>query len=178
MTALAGHHRDRTRSMPPVGLGEPTFDKLDGLIGQAMLSIPAVKAVEIGEGLAVTRSRGSEANDYFQVVDGACSHPHATTRVDAGRDLDRRRDHRPDRGQADQLSCADPADGDHRPRADRDHRRGSAHRRLPRVRFRWPRRCWRIYWPISCCGTGQPESESAINCSGSSGGQSSAGWSR
>jgi chorismate synthase len=55
---------------PPVGLGEPTFDKLDGLIGQAMLSIPAVKAVEIGEGFAVTRSRGSQANDSFQIVDG------------------------------------------------------------------------------------------------------------
>jgi chorismate synthase len=55
---------------PPVGLGEPTFDKLDGLIGQAMLSIPAVKAVEIGEGFAVTRSRGSQANDSFQLVDG------------------------------------------------------------------------------------------------------------
>jgi chorismate synthase len=55
---------------PPAGLGEPTFDKLDGLIGQAMLSIPAVKAVEIGEGFAVTRSRGSQANDSFQLVDG------------------------------------------------------------------------------------------------------------
>jgi chorismate synthase len=55
---------------PPVGLGEPTFDKLDGLIGQAMLSIPAVKAVEIGEGFAVTRSRGSQANDSFALVDG------------------------------------------------------------------------------------------------------------
>jgi chorismate synthase len=55
---------------PPVGLGEPTFDKLDGLIGQAMLSIPAVKAVEIGEGFAVTRSRGSQANDSFVLVDG------------------------------------------------------------------------------------------------------------
>ena len=32
----------------PVGLGEPTFDKLDALIGQAMLSIPATKGVEIG----------------------------------------------------------------------------------------------------------------------------------
>ena len=51
----------------PVGLGEPTFDKLDGLIGQAMLSIPAVKGVEIGEGFAVTRSRGSLANDSFYV---------------------------------------------------------------------------------------------------------------
>ena len=55
---------------PPVGLGEPTFDKLDGLIGQAMLSIPAVKAVEIGEGFAVTKSRGSQANDSFALVDG------------------------------------------------------------------------------------------------------------
>ena len=51
----------------PVGLGEPTFDKLDGLIGHAMLSIPAVKAVEIGEGFAVTRSRGSQSNDSFYV---------------------------------------------------------------------------------------------------------------
>src|SRR5215217_4909209 len=33
----------------PVGLGEPTFDKIDGLIGHAMHSIPAVKGVEIGE---------------------------------------------------------------------------------------------------------------------------------
>jgi chorismate synthase len=55
---------------PPIGLGEPTFDKLDGLIGQAMLSIPAVKAVEIGEGFAVTRSRGSRANDSFDIIDG------------------------------------------------------------------------------------------------------------
>ncbi len=54
----------------PVGLGEPTFDKLDALIGQAMLSIPAVKGVELGEGFAVTRSRGSQANDAFYVEDG------------------------------------------------------------------------------------------------------------
>ena len=54
----------------PVGLGEPTFDKLDALIGQAMLSIPAVKGVELGEGFAVTRSRGSAANDAFHVEDG------------------------------------------------------------------------------------------------------------
>jgi chorismate synthase len=54
----------------PVGLGEPTFDKLDALIGHAMMSIPAVKAVEIGEGFAVTRSRGSQANDGFRVENG------------------------------------------------------------------------------------------------------------
>lgn len=54
----------------PVGLGEPTFDKLDALIGQAMMSIPAVKGVELGEGFAVTRSRGSAANDAFYIEDG------------------------------------------------------------------------------------------------------------
>src|SRR3954453_1692492 len=55
---------------PPIGLGEPTFDKLDGLIGQAMLSIPAVKGVELGEGFAVVRSRGSEVNDGFYIENG------------------------------------------------------------------------------------------------------------
>jgi len=54
----------------PVGLGEPTFDKIEALIAQAMLSIPAVKAVEIGEGFAVTRSRGSLSNDSFYFEDG------------------------------------------------------------------------------------------------------------
>jgi chorismate synthase len=54
----------------PVGLGEPTFDKLDALIGQAMLSIPATKGVEIGGGFGVVRSRGSENNDSFYVEEG------------------------------------------------------------------------------------------------------------
>ena len=54
----------------PVGLGEPTFDKLDALIGQAMLSIPAVKGVELGEGFGVVGSRGSAANDAFYAENG------------------------------------------------------------------------------------------------------------
>ena len=54
----------------PAGLGEPTFDKLDALIAQAMLSIPAVKGVELGEGFGVVRSRGSEANDAFYADEG------------------------------------------------------------------------------------------------------------
>jgi len=64
--SLGGVVEVRAIGLPP-GLGEPTFDKLDGLIGQAMLSIPAVKAVEIGEGFDVTRSRGSLANDSFYI---------------------------------------------------------------------------------------------------------------
>jgi chorismate synthase len=54
----------------PVGLGEPTFDKLEALVGQAMLSIPATKGVEIGRGFAQARMRGSESNDPFLVEDG------------------------------------------------------------------------------------------------------------
>lgn len=54
----------------PPGLGEPTFDRLDALIAQAMLSIPATKGVEIGDGFAAARSRGSANNDWFYAENG------------------------------------------------------------------------------------------------------------
>lgn len=54
----------------PAGLGEPTFDKLDALIGQAMLSIPATKGVEIGDGFASSRSHGIANNDAFYAENG------------------------------------------------------------------------------------------------------------
>lgn len=47
----------------PAGWGDPTMEKLDSEIARAMLSIPAIKGVEIGDGFAVTRLRGSQAND-------------------------------------------------------------------------------------------------------------------
>jgi chorismate synthase len=47
----------------PMGLGDPTFAKLDGLLAYAMMSIGAVKGVEIGGGFASARKRGSENND-------------------------------------------------------------------------------------------------------------------
>jgi chorismate synthase len=49
----------------PAGLGEPVFDKLEALLAQAMLSIPAAKGFEIGSGFAGTRMRGSQHNDPF-----------------------------------------------------------------------------------------------------------------
>jgi chorismate synthase len=55
----------------PAGLGEPTFDKLEALIGQAMLSIPATKGVEIGRGFELARVTGRESNDPFEIRDGA-----------------------------------------------------------------------------------------------------------
>jgi chorismate synthase len=49
----------------PVGLGEPVFDKLPAELGKAMLSINAVKAFEIGSGMASIPMRGSQHNDLF-----------------------------------------------------------------------------------------------------------------
>lgn len=49
----------------PAGLGEPVFDKLEALLAQAMLSIPATKGFEIGSGFAGSRMRGSAHNDVF-----------------------------------------------------------------------------------------------------------------
>lgn len=47
------------------GVGEPVFDKLDACLAKALMSIGAVKAVEIGDGVSVSRSKGSENNDAF-----------------------------------------------------------------------------------------------------------------
>lgn len=49
----------------PAGLGEPVFDKLPAELGKAMLSINAVKAFEIGSGMASIAMRGSQHNDLF-----------------------------------------------------------------------------------------------------------------
>jgi chorismate synthase len=52
----------RAAGVPP-GLGEPVFDKLDADIAHAMMGINAVKAVEIGDGVAVAGQTGSEHRD-------------------------------------------------------------------------------------------------------------------
>ena len=48
------------------GLGEPVFDRLDADIAKALMSIPAVKAVEIGDGFACVEARGSEFGDAIR----------------------------------------------------------------------------------------------------------------
>ena len=45
------------------GLGEPIFDRLDAEIAHAMMSINAVKGVEIGDGFSVVEQKGSEHRD-------------------------------------------------------------------------------------------------------------------
>lgn len=47
----------------PAGLGDPVFDKLDATLAYALMSIGAVKGVEIGAGFAAAASTGSQNND-------------------------------------------------------------------------------------------------------------------
>jgi chorismate synthase len=51
----------------PSGLGEPVFDKLEAELAKAMLSLPAVRSFEIGDGWASTFLKGSENNDPFSI---------------------------------------------------------------------------------------------------------------
>lgn len=54
----------------PAGIGDPVFEKLDANLAKAVMSIGAVKAVEIGDGCAVSERVGSENNDAFRMADG------------------------------------------------------------------------------------------------------------
>lgn len=47
----------------PPGLGEPVFDKLEADLARGLMSINAVKGVELGAGFAAVRQRGSEHRD-------------------------------------------------------------------------------------------------------------------
>ncbi|WP_366070275.1 chorismate synthase [Methanothrix sp.] len=57
----------------PPGLGEPVFDKLDADLAKALMSMGAVKAVEIGAGTESARLRGSEMNDPISYENGMIS---------------------------------------------------------------------------------------------------------
>ena len=57
----------------PVGLGDPVFNKLHADLGNAMLSINAVKGFEYGMGFDGVQYRGSEMNDVFIKKDGKVS---------------------------------------------------------------------------------------------------------
>ena len=75
MAAKIADYRDKKDSIggtvtcvirnPPVGLGEPCFDKLEACLAQAMLSLPATKGFEIGSGFAGCTIPGSIHNDSF-----------------------------------------------------------------------------------------------------------------
>lgn len=79
MTKLIEQFRDQNDSIGgtvtcvirnvPVGLGEPCFDKLEGQLAHAMLSIPATKGFEIGSGFLGCEIPGSAHNDPFIATD-------------------------------------------------------------------------------------------------------------
>jgi len=54
----------------PAGLGEPVFDKLDAALANALMSIGAVKGVEVGAGFDAARMMGSEMNDEYYMNEG------------------------------------------------------------------------------------------------------------
>ena len=54
----------------PAGLGEPMFAKFSAELAHALFSLPAVKGFEIGDGFALARMKGSEANDTFIYKEG------------------------------------------------------------------------------------------------------------
>ncbi len=58
----------------PVGLGEPIFDRLDADIAHALMSINAVKGVEIGDGFEVVTQKGSQGRDLMSSDGFASNH--------------------------------------------------------------------------------------------------------
>ncbi len=53
----------------PAGLGDPVFEKLDANLAKAIMSIGSVKAIEIGDGFAVSSATGLTNNDAFVMKD-------------------------------------------------------------------------------------------------------------
>ena len=59
----------RVKGMP-AGIGETVFDKLDASLAKAVVSIGAVKGVEIGDGFEASKRHGSSNNDAFTCQNG------------------------------------------------------------------------------------------------------------
>lgn len=54
----------------PAGIGEPVFDKLDAALAKAIMSVGAVKGIEIGDGFKAASAKGSCNNDAFRSSNG------------------------------------------------------------------------------------------------------------
>lgn len=52
------------------GIGEPVFDKLDANLAKGIMSIGAVKGIEIGDGMLAAKATGAVNNDVFYVKNG------------------------------------------------------------------------------------------------------------
>jgi chorismate synthase len=72
----------------PPGLGEPVFDRLDADLAHAMMSINAVKAVEVGDGFAVVEQRGSVHRDEMAPAGFLSNHAGGTLGgISSGQDV-------------------------------------------------------------------------------------------
>ncbi|MEM7400549.1 MAG: chorismate synthase [Pseudomonadota bacterium] len=72
----------------PVGLGEPVFDRIDADIAHAMMSINAVKGVEIGAGFRSVAQKGSEHRDEITSKGFLSNHAGGTLGgITSGQDL-------------------------------------------------------------------------------------------
>lgn len=54
----------------PAGIGAPFFDSLESRLAHALFSVPAVKGIEFGKGVALAQMPGSEANDQMYYDNG------------------------------------------------------------------------------------------------------------
>ncbi|MBO4368663.1 MAG: chorismate synthase [Desulfovibrio sp.] len=59
----------------PAGLGDPVFDKISAWLAHGLMSVGAVKGVEIGDGFAASKNRGSDNNDTMMPPDPGSSSP-------------------------------------------------------------------------------------------------------
>ncbi|MGI9229749.1 MAG: chorismate synthase, partial [Gammaproteobacteria bacterium] len=72
----------------PPGLGEPAYDKLDADLAKAMMSINAVKAVEIGDGFAAVEQKGTEHRDEIDTSGFLSNHAGGTLGgISTGQDI-------------------------------------------------------------------------------------------
>lgn len=72
----------------PIGLGDPVFDKLDADIAHAMMSINAVKGVEIGDGFNVITQQGSQHRDEMDSTGFLSNHSGGTLGgISTGQDI-------------------------------------------------------------------------------------------
>jgi len=72
----------------PFGLGEPVFDRLDADIAKAMMSINAVKGVELGDGFAVVEQKGTEHRDEISTRGFLSNHAGGTLGgISSGQDI-------------------------------------------------------------------------------------------
>ena len=55
----------------PAGIGSPFFGSVESVVGQLAFSVPAVKAIEFGDGMAISALRGSAANDAMHYDSGS-----------------------------------------------------------------------------------------------------------